>query len=343
MMTRQSGRFRALCFVCVTAMGQLGPGVMLYAEEGAKVEKIEWAGSDIRGAAVKVPASDRVTILVFLMEGQAQSKEAALQVKKLLAGAGSVQAIAIVRGQDAETRAKELARSGQWTLPAVADSDYGVSGKMSVHVWPTTVVVRPNGEVVAHMGGLSPSFAHVLELYVQAGQGKLDPAGLTKRLASDEVVSDTPHQKAARHQQLGQRLLEKGQIDQARSEFADGLKLEPGEKVLQMGMTRALLMAGQPEQALAMLKGIDAASLPPWQTQALRGWALYELGKWDEARGALLEGVKLNPQPAEAYYLLGSVYLHQKDFEHAAECFRHAFESTSAGKQISQVQAGSNR
>lgn len=306
----------------------------------AKPEKMAWSSSDIDGKALTIPAGDRACMLLFVMAGQAQSKQAIAEARKILAAAGAVQVVVFVSGQNASDNARAALREGQLTCPAVADPDYAASGKMSVHVWPTTLVLKPNGELVAHLAGLSPSYAHDLEVYLQLAQGKLDQAALEQRLVPRDVVGDSPHQKAARHLQLGQRLLERAQAEQAQKEFAEGLKIEPKETSLQLGMARAQLVLGQSEQALATLKAIDPAALPAWQLSALRGWALVAQGQWDQARATLLEAVKLNPQPSEAYYLLGRVYQQQKDYEHAAEAFRHAFESAPAGRQVTASMAG---
>ena len=50
--------------------------------------------------------------------------------------------------------------------------------------------------------------------------------------------------------------------------------------------------------------------------------------------------VKLNPNPAEAYYFLGQVYQQLKQADKAAEAFRMAFEATEAGRRVMAPAAG---
>ena len=53
-----------------------------------------------------------------------------------------------------------------------------------------------------------------------------------------------------------------------------------------------------------------------------------------EAKTLLTDATKLNPDPAEAFYLLGRVYEHDGDAGHAAECYRKAFELSTEGKPM---------
>ena len=54
----------------------------------------------------------------------------------------------------------------------------------------------------------------------------------------------------------------------------------------------------------------------------------------DEARTTLLQALRLNPDPAQAYYFLGIVYQHDAAPDKAAEAFRKAYEHTPQGRTI---------
>jgi tetratricopeptide (TPR) repeat protein len=91
-------------------------------------------------------------------------------------------------------------------------------------------------------------------------------------------------------------------------------------------MARVLILQGHAKEAIEQLDSLPLGAVPPAQLAVLRGRALIGLEKWDDANKALEPSIGLNPDPAEAHYLLGLVHQHNNDFAHAAESFRKAYE-----------------
>ncbi|CAN5464764.1 hypothetical protein BH10PLA1_BH10PLA1_03270 [soil metagenome] len=299
---------------------------------------VDWTVKDVRGTEIKVPAADRSTVLVFARIDQPQSAEALANVK-IAVEKSNVQVIVIFSGETAAAQGKALQADGKYDWPVVADPDFAGSGKMSVHVWPTTLVIRANGQQVAHLAGMPPTFAADLSNYLEFAGGKLDEPTLQRRLTTRETVTDGDDQKAARHLQVANRLFEAGDVAGARSEIEAGLKLQPGNAGLQVLMARVLVALNQPKDALDLLTGVAADALPTWQTSLVKAWALVGLEKWDDAKAVIDDAIRLNPQPGEAYYLAGVIYTHEKDLPRAAEAFRKAYESGTDGKKLLAVQA----
>src|SRR5262249_54990571 len=107
----------------------------------------------------------------------------------------------------------------------------------------------------------------------------------------------------------------------------------PDDPGMQLALARVMLLQNQPADAIQIVEKVPPATAPAWQLALLRGRALIELNRWDEAKTVLPGALKLNPEPAEAHYLMGLVYQHGSDWQRAAESFRRAFESTPAGRQ----------
>jgi len=296
-------------------------------------EPVRWSATDVKGVAVKVPAERKATVLVFVLPEQPQSQAVLEQLKGAL-GAADVQVALVVSGKEAEAGAKKLLETGKIEWPVIADTEYAGSGRMSVHVWPTTVVVGADGRQVAHLAGVPRSYAKDLESYLANAAGKIDAAELQRRLESRDTVVDSPGQMAERHLAVARRLLEKDLADQARVELERGLKLEPEHVGLQMAMVEVLLGMREGAAAMQLLEKMDEKAVSPARIKVLRGRALVGMGKWDEAEGVLIGAAMLNPDPAEAYYELGRVYQHQEKWQQAAETFRRAFETTARGKRV---------
>jgi tetratricopeptide (TPR) repeat protein len=312
----------------------MGLAVPLAGAAEKKASLIHWAAKDVRGQAVEVPQAGQASLLLFVRADQPQSLEAIRQANASLKSNPGVQAILVLSGpQDAGALSK-VTDSAQWKGSAVIDPDYVAAGQMAVHVWPTTVVVGGNSEQLAHLPGMSKSYGTELDAYLEFATGKADQATLQRRLNTSEVIADSAEQMAGRHLQVAQRLLEKGSVDQASAELTEGLKLQPKSTSLQLAMAQVLLAQGQTQRALQIADDLDGKGVPAWQINLLRGRAMVMLGKWEQARPLLEQAVKLNPEPAPAYYELALVYQHQKDWQRAAETFRVAFEATSTGKGL---------
>jgi tetratricopeptide (TPR) repeat protein len=291
---------------------------------------------DTTGADLQIPAPDKPTLLLFLRPGQSQSDEA-VKIATTLAKDRSLQVIGIISGDDAAAGTARLtaARFGNgqaWRI--VTDTDYTASGRYAVRVWPTTVVVNKVGESTAHLAGLPVTFANDLAAHLDFAAGKIDKAGLQKALADREVVADSAQQKAARHVEVALRLAAKGMADQARAELARAVELKVSEPHLLLSMTRVHLMTGNPKEALALLAQIKDGQFPAGEINTLKGWAAVQSGQWDQAKTLLTSASLLNPDPAEACYLLGRVYEHENDLPKAAQFYRKAFERSPLGKEM---------
>jgi tetratricopeptide (TPR) repeat protein len=295
-----------------------------------------WTMKDRKGQELAVPATDKPTLLLFLRPGQAQSEEA-LKIASTLAAGRSLQVIAVVSGEDAPASAPRLAAAGAW--PVVIDPTYATSGHFGVKVWPTTVVVKPaaGGEVSAHLAGLPVSFANDLAAHLDFAAGKIDKPALEKALADREVVADSAAQKASRHVEVALRLAEKGMDDQAAAELARAAELKPTDSGVLAAMSRVHLMLGDTKPALALLAQLKDDQIPPGEMNTLKGWAAVQSGDWAEAKRLLTAAATLNPDPAQAYYLLARVHEHDKDLSTAAAYYRKAFERTPAGKQMGNL------
>ena len=294
-----------------------------------------WLVKDTAGREVRVPHPDRTTILAFLMTDQSRSDKAMEHLCRLI-GDGldkQVQVVAVVSGQGAEVNARKIDKN-RWPWTIVADPQYDLSGSLHVRAWPTTVVVGRGGEPLGQISGLPSSYAKNVGAYLEFAVGKIDRQALDKRLVSHAIVTSTAGQVAARHLEVGLRLLERGQINEARQSLQRGLKAVPDDTGLRLAMARVHLLSGQADHASAILDTVASTAAPPWQIATLRGRALIALGQWDGASTVLADALKLNPDPTEAHYLMARVYEHDGDWRRAAEHYRAAFEHTGAARHL---------
>jgi Flp pilus assembly protein TadD len=326
-------RARWAAAVCLPALMLGSRGALAQTATTPVPPTFTWSARGTHGQGIVIPSSQTM-LLVFLRPGQPQSDETIKLLAPLLKNRANVQVVGIVSGDEAAVGAAQLDR-GQWTAPVVIDTDYDASGKFGVRVWPTVVIVDPKGQQVAHVPGLPVSFSNDVGAYLDFAAGKLDHAGLDKQLANREVVADSTDQKAARHAEVALRLAEKGMKELAQAEVAKALELKPENPALLLSLARTDLMTGDVKGAEGLLARVPAGTQSPAEMNVLKGWCAIQGGQWTEAKTLLTDATKLNPNPAEALYLLGRVFEHDGDAMHAAECYRKAFEHSTEGKPLS--------
>lgn len=334
MITSKKTCWAALSVLLAVALG--GPASLA---QDANANKVELSATDSAGKGVKVPLASRPTLLMFVRIDQPQSTEAVESTKAAVKDLPNTQVVVILSGKDiAEGAMKKFIADSPW--PVVLDEDYSILGQLRVRVWPTSIVVMPDGVELVRLTGMPTSYVRDLNSYLAFAAGKITADTLKQRLSNSGIVADSAQQVAARHLLVAQRLLEKGLVDPAWKEISEALKLEPKDPRLQQAMARVLLMMDKPVEALAVLDKLELATPANGETKTLRGRAMVALKQWADAKAALDAAVKLNPNPAEAYYFLGLVYQQQKQPDKAAEAFRMAFEATDAGRRVMAPAAG---
>lgn len=305
----------------------------VHAAPGEEKPPLQWTGATAQGGTVTVPAKDQPSLMLFVRADQPQSREVLRTAARLVADAQSPQVVVVVSGPKAIEQSRTL-MDQRIAWPIVLDVDYAASGLLNVHAWPTLAIVDAAGEQVAYIAGITDSLAHDLDGYLQFAAGKIDRSALDKHLAERQIAGTTVEEKAARHLQVAIRLIDNARYDEADVEIEQGLKLQPDGAALKVLQARVLALRDKPREALQVLGSIPAGVVPAWRVDVVRGRALVALGTWPEAKSVLLDALKLNPDPAEAHYLLGIVHENLKDFPAAAASYRKAFEASWRGPKV---------
>ncbi|MGA2788802.1 MAG: tetratricopeptide repeat protein, partial [Verrucomicrobiota bacterium] len=107
---------------------------------------------------------------------------------------------------------------------------------------------------------------------------------------------------------LGSAFLDKGQVDEAISQFQEGIRLEPDYAILHYNLGNALVKKDQTDEAIVQYQ--EAIRLKPGYTDAHNnlGNVLGMRGRVDEAIGQFQEVICLKPDYADAHYNLGIAF-----------------------------------
>jgi hypothetical protein len=303
---------------------------------GKPAEPIRWSGTDLGGQQVVVPAAGKPTVMVFIRPGQSQSGQLLRELRGLLgndsrSNVEDPQVVVVVSGPQAAEQARSLGEAAAgWSI--VADPDYDLSGRTSVHVWPMTVLLNAEGDERARLGGLPRSYTADLQAHLEHAAGQIDQETLDERLTTRRVVVD--ENGPAKRLQVAEQLLHRGHSEQAREALREAVDQIGDDPAAQVRAARMLTMLQEPAEAIAMLDRIPVDRLPPWQIHIVRARALVQLGEWEQARKLLPEAMKLNPNPGEVHYLQGLLHQHEANWQSAADSFRQAFESTAPAQKL---------
>ncbi len=121
-------------------------------------------------------------------------------------------------------------------------------------------------------------------------------------------------------------LLNKGQLEQARSRAQAMLQDQPDNAAAQYSMGMVALMGGEYEQAIEHLeRSFDLSNDPVCACNL--GHAKQKLNQLDEAIEWLLKAMELDPKYAKARYNLGSAYIANKQPKLAVEQYRKLVRS----------------
>ncbi len=290
----------------------------------ADADHIAWHGNDVSGTSISIPTADRATIVVLVRPGQAQSKATLDQLSTVLKSA-SPQVVLVVSGEKASEQAKSLAADKDAPGPIVVDPDFAFSGDLGVHVWPEIVIVDTQGKCVGRLPGLRQAGSTEILAYLDLAAGKITQPELEAGLATQPAVVEGS--SAQMHLQLARQMLASGRSDQAAAELSVAMKQPPVDAPTQLLAARIMLGLHQVEGAVELLDKIPAGANPAPQRDVIRARALIQSERWPDALALLVETVKLSPEPAEAFYLLGIAYAHEQKPVEAAAAFRAAAEA----------------
>lgn len=319
--------WRVLLVVVVIALALPPPALAFRnAAVGSAVPALALDGRSV--ARVAVPASGRVTIVLFWRPGQTFSEEA---LADLAALAPSLGAKGVVTVAIAETGSQPKAAA----LPfeAASDRERQASDAYGVIVFPSTAVVDARGVLRAYVPSRSAAYRAVVEAHALLALGEITEPELTARLGRAGEVYGQSAEGAQAALKRGTALLAERNLEDAARELARALALQPNltEAHLQLGWVR--LEMNDPREAQKEFAVVLARNPTSPGARVGVGIARLRLGQTDEGIRQLEEAVVLNPEPVRGHYELGRAYEARGDTARAVYHYRWAFLKLLQGRK----------
>ena len=125
---------------------------------------------------------------------------------------------------------------------------------------------------------------------------------------------------------LGVVLFQKGQVDEAVSQYQKALEINPNYVAAHYNLGNALFQKGQLDEALAQYQ--KAVEINPNDAEAHvnLGNALFQNEQLDEALAQFQKAIEINPNDAETHYNLGNALFQKGQLDEAVAQFQKALE-----------------
>jgi tetratricopeptide (TPR) repeat protein len=129
------------------------------------------------------------------------------------------------------------------------------------------------------------------------------------------------------HFNLARALIAKGDIDGARLQLEESIKLRSDFTAARIILGRLYLAKGDPAKALKESEGVIAIDRNNLQAHLMRSNALLTLGDRDKARSELGAITRAYPQNTEARYQSGFLAFQEKDYKKSEQIYGELFKA----------------
>jgi tetratricopeptide (TPR) repeat protein len=295
-------------------LGQKAPDVSLARPEGGSIGLADFKGKTL--------------VFIFWRTGQKRSimaLEDAMVVYDKYAKKG-VEVIGAIEDSDDLEAAKKIYEEKGIKFPLVIDSQRNAYGAFGVRVYPTTVIIDGEGILTYDIPSHPLTYRTKLDGYVRKIIGEISEEELKAVLSPKKEEKDEATLEAERHYNLAMKFLKMRLMDQALDEAVKSVKARDDMARGHILVGFLYLNDGDADSAM---KAFDRAlEIDPSSNDAKtgKGGALVLKGEYDEAITILKEAAVANPYAQMTYYELGKAYEKKGENEEAIKMYRKAIE-----------------
>jgi tetratricopeptide (TPR) repeat protein len=129
------------------------------------------------------------------------------------------------------------------------------------------------------------------------------------------------------HFNLARALVAKGDLDGARVQLEETIKLRPDFAAARLMLSRIYMARGDAAKALKESEGVIGLDRNNLQAHLMRSNALLSLGDKDKARAELTAITRVYPQNMEARYQTGFLAYQEKDYKKSEQIYAELFKA----------------
>ncbi len=269
----------------------------------------------------------RVLAMVFLSNGQKQSKSAASDIRQILADLrGTAEPFDFV-GIMTEPPKSDLFEptDSKPAFPVLLDSKYTLWGKLGIIARPTVLIVAKDGKTSWIRAGHAYDFAPALRSNLSYALGIAGKDAPKKAVKARALTNNSAGARVKRHLQMAKILQKKGRFDSAIAEVRKAQALDPNSLEPAMELGELFCRAGKGKDALETVRNVQTGTRrDKARLLLISGWAKRRMGDLNTAENDLLEATKLDPKSTRGHFELGQVYQAKGDKDKALAAYHRA-------------------
>jgi len=271
-----------------------------------------------------------VVVVVCLSANQRRSELAAMESAQVVHDMADPKVHLVHATADVVQKAdfEKLRTDRAITVPLAFDGDRAWFAKLGLIVFPTTIVINPEGRLASVISLHGADYKRTLDAYIRHALGQWTDEQLKQALevrASDEA---SPRSQASAHRALARSLRDKGRLDAAKSELNKAREFDPENREIMLDYAELDIVTGDLDGAGTLVDLVLTMQPDHRRAKQVKGIVLFRQGKLDEALRALEAALDLNPSPEQAHFYLGQIYEARGDpakaMEHYRDGLRHA-------------------
>ena len=299
--------------------------------EGALVP--EFSAVDTTGKPfVCSRSSGKAMVLAFVSSEKKRSQEAVEDIFGALSSVPPERLTSLQVGfvmQDVDNKQFiESIRKGSPTAVHILDDDrYDIWGKLGVIATPTVVICDKAGKVLCVKPGHAYDFAPVIKSSLFKALEIPYDAGGRDTAAVRTVANSTESARAKRHLQMAKLLSRKNKIGSAIEQAQMAYEIDPNSSDVVLELAELLCRAGQAQKAINVVTAVSVENnRDKARVNLTLGWANRQMGKLDNAKEFLQQGIGQDPTLPRLHFELGRIYQQRKDSERAMQAYFRALQ-----------------
>ncbi len=277
-------------------------------------------------------SSGKVLILAFLSSGKKRSQEAVEDIFGVLSSIPperltSLQVAFVMQNVDNRQFIASIQKEAPSVVHILDDDRYDIWGKFGVIATPTVLISDRKGKVLCVKPGHTYDFAPVVKSRL------FEALEIPYDVSPDDgsivrtVANSTMSARARRHLQMAKSLARKSRVESAIEQAQIAYQIDPNLPEVALELGELLCRAGRAQEAVKLISTLSVQNRrDKARVNLALGWANRQMGKMEEAKEFLQQGIGQDPKSPRLYFELGRVHQQRDDCEKAMQAYFRALQ-----------------